>query len=258
MKTEKPEGLKSSSKNQPLIVGHRGLSAAYPENTLISFRKAIEAGVDALEFDVHLTKDSELVVTHDDKIDRTSNGHGFVHDLTLAELKSLDFGSWKDKRFAGTRIPTLNETLDTILGMKPDMFVCAEIKEDDQKCARMVLEELKRRNLLRQCSMISFFANILQFLKRSEPALLVHGFIEGVALNFTSETYSILDRVGIWRNTLTPELVKFFRDRKIYVDTWAADNEEQLDQVMALEVDGITSNAPDIIIGILKKRGIRQ
>src|SRR3981189_711248 len=94
-----------------LLGGHRGNADECPENTLASFRSAIELGVDVIECDVHLSDDSELAVIHDHLLDRTTDGSGFVRDHTMAELKRFDAGSWKDPRFAGERIPSLDEVL---------------------------------------------------------------------------------------------------------------------------------------------------
>src|SRR5438309_2403593 len=88
-----------------LLGGHRGNADEFPENTLASFRSAIELGVDLIECDVHLTEDGALPVIHDHLLDRTSNGSGLVRDLTMAELKALDAGSWKDPQFKEERIP---------------------------------------------------------------------------------------------------------------------------------------------------------
>ena len=93
------------------VAAHRGWSEKYPENTMLAFREAIKLGVDQVETDIRLTKDQELVLIHDGKVDRTTNGTGKVCDMTLAELKSLDAGSWKGEEFTGSRIPTLVEFL---------------------------------------------------------------------------------------------------------------------------------------------------
>ncbi len=113
-----------------LVLGHRGYSAKYPENTLLAFRKAIEAGADGIELDVWLTKDGEVVVIHDGTVDRTSNGSGKVKDMTLEELKALDFGG-------GERIPTLEEVFEAV---PEDAIVNVEIKDADavEKTAEIV------------------------------------------------------------------------------------------------------------------------
>ncbi|MFZ2656310.1 MAG: glycerophosphodiester phosphodiesterase family protein [Victivallales bacterium] len=93
------------------VIAHRGASAYAPENTLASFELASSMGSDWFELDCTLSKDGEVVVIHDDNVDRVSDGRGKVSEKTLAELKRLDAGAWKDPRFAGERIPTLDETL---------------------------------------------------------------------------------------------------------------------------------------------------
>ncbi|MDU4601629.1 MAG: glycerophosphodiester phosphodiesterase family protein, partial [Staphylococcus warneri] len=90
------------------LIAHRGLPQDYPENTLIGYQHALALPIDMLEIDLHFTKDKQLVVIHDDTIDRTSNGKGKVKDYTLEELKKFDFGSYHDKRFKDEQIPTFD------------------------------------------------------------------------------------------------------------------------------------------------------
>ncbi len=93
------------------ISAHRGASESHPENTFAAFKEAVRLGVHQIEFDVYLTKDKQCVVLHDATVDRTTDGSGKVSDLTLAQIKRLDAGSWKGAEFAGQRVPTLRETL---------------------------------------------------------------------------------------------------------------------------------------------------
>ena len=110
------------------IYAHRGSSGTHPENTIAAFTEAARLGVHGVEFDVHLTKDGELVVIHDERIDRTSNGTGFVKDLTLAELKAFDFGSWFSPDFKGQTIPTLHEVLQVFAETTHQLNI--ELKSD--------------------------------------------------------------------------------------------------------------------------------
>ena len=93
------------------IYAHRGSSGTHPENTVAAFKEAASLQIHGVEFDVHMTKDEELVVIHDESINRTSNGQGFVKDMTLKELKEYDFGEWFTADFKGEKIPTLREVL---------------------------------------------------------------------------------------------------------------------------------------------------
>lgn len=127
------------------IIAHRGASAYYPENTLPSFEAAIEMGADMVELDVQLTSDKEVVVFHDEKISRCTDGRGKIADYTLAELKKLDAGSWFDKEFKNTTIPTLAEVLAFCKGK---IAVNIEIKTEavsemifggiEEKCLKIV------------------------------------------------------------------------------------------------------------------------
>ena len=93
------------------ICAHRGAMSTHPENTLTAFREAIRLGVHQIELDVYLLKDGNLAVIHDATVDRTTDGHGRVADMTVEKIKKLDAGSKKDPKFAGERIPTLDEAL---------------------------------------------------------------------------------------------------------------------------------------------------
>jgi glycerophosphoryl diester phosphodiesterase len=110
------QSLKQVEMKGMISVAHRGASGYAPENTQAAFQKGLELGADFLEFDVHLSKDGELIIIHDDKLNRTTNGKGLVKDLTLAELKELDAGGTFDATFIGEKIITLDELLDEFYG----------------------------------------------------------------------------------------------------------------------------------------------
>ena len=240
------------------VVGHRGMPSRYPENSLISIEKAIEAGVDAVEFDIHLTRDHRLVVTHDDTVDRCSNGKGAVRDFSFDEIRALDFGSWKGKEFVGTRIPTFEETLDAILSRcAADFQILIEIKEDDEACTRLMLEELRRRKIIDRCVVLSFFANQLALLHAIEPELQLQGFRMKDFHRTVSNVYDFLMRLCIWRDALTAAEIEAFHKMNIQVDTCPVDNVEQLDHVLKFDVDTVTTNAADHLMPLLRERGLR-
>lgn len=110
------------------IFAHRGSSGTHPENTLAAFRAAAALPIDGVEIDVHLTKDGEVVVIHDEKINRTTNGKGYVKDMTLEELQQYDAGSWFSEEWGGERVPTLDEVLKIYEGTSHRLNI--EIKSD--------------------------------------------------------------------------------------------------------------------------------
>jgi len=121
------------------IIAHRGSRGTRPENTLLSFQEAIAVHSDGIELDVHLSKDGEVVVIHDETVNRTTNAKGYVKDLTLTQLKELDAGSWFDKTYHDCKIPTLQEVLDLLketdfkgvlnIELKTDIFQYPKIEE---------------------------------------------------------------------------------------------------------------------------------
>ena len=123
----------TQSEENIFVAAHRGFSAKYPENTMPAFRAAIDLGVDQIETDVRITKDGVLVLVHDGLVDRTSNGTGVVHDMTLAELRELDFGSWKGEEFKGEKIVTLTELFELVKDL-PDITLDLELKEYAPAC----------------------------------------------------------------------------------------------------------------------------
>ncbi|MGH7318936.1 MAG: glycerophosphodiester phosphodiesterase [Candidatus Rokuibacteriota bacterium] len=104
--------MTTTGNSRPLLVAHRGASTVAPEHTVPAYEAAIQAGADALELDVHLSADDQLVVIHDARLERTTDGRGLVRDLTLAELKRRDAGRWFGRAFRGQRIQTLSEVLE--------------------------------------------------------------------------------------------------------------------------------------------------
>jgi len=134
------------------LCAHRGAMQTHPENTIPAFHAAIRAGAHMIEFDVCNTKDNEMVVLHDSSVDRTTNGKGKVADLTLAEIKKLDAGSWKAPKFAGERIPTLEEVLDL---MPYNIWLNIHFKgAPDQagKVARLVAEKRRLHQAFLACN----------------------------------------------------------------------------------------------------------
>ncbi|MCX7608614.1 MAG: glycerophosphodiester phosphodiesterase family protein [Anaerolineales bacterium] len=153
----------------PVVIAHRGDSMHAPENTLAAFRLAAENGADAIEFDVKLTADGEVIALHDRTLDRTTDGHGEVHRFTLAALQELDAGSWFDERYRGERIPTLSQIFETV-GKR--LYMNIELTNyatpNDNLVARVV-ELVKRHGMQERVLFSSFLARNLRRAKRLLP-----------------------------------------------------------------------------------------
>jgi glycerophosphoryl diester phosphodiesterase len=141
------------------IMGHRGAAACEPENTLRAFARALEIGVAAVELDVQLTKDGRLAVIHDETVDRTTDGHGRVQDLTFAELRRLDAG-------LGERIPSLEEVVDLV---KNKAHLVVELKQPE--AALPLLRFFEEHQIFEHAHVISFWHPVVKALKEKEPRL---------------------------------------------------------------------------------------
>ena len=131
-----------------MIVAHGGDSQQAPENTLAAFEHAILRGADSIEFDVHMTKDGELVIHHDYYLGRTEDGEGYLGDFTLAELKQFDIGSWFGQTWSGERMPTLDEVL--MCGQGRVRFEL-EIRTPSHDCIKRIIESVVRHDV---CKMV--------------------------------------------------------------------------------------------------------
>src|SRR3989441_5782472 len=155
-----------------LLGGHRGNPDEFPENTLASFRSAIELGVDVIECDVHRSEDGRLPVIHDHLLDRTTNGSGLVRDHTMAELKRFDAGRWKDASFTDERIPSLDEVLAVARGQ---VGVAIEIKNLPLPYAGIedaVVRAVRDAGMTHDVVVISFDHRSIRRIAEIEPEVL--------------------------------------------------------------------------------------
>src|SRR5256885_3187301 len=155
-----------------LLGGHRGNADECPENTLASFRSAIELGVDLIECDIHRAEDGGLPVIHDHLLDRTTNGSGFVRDHSMAELKRFDAGSWKDPGFAGERIPSLDEVLAVAKGR---VGVAIEIKNLPLPYPGIedaIVQTVKEAGMVGEVAVISFDHRSIKRIAELEAKIL--------------------------------------------------------------------------------------
>ncbi len=151
------------------ICAHRGAMATHPENTVVALEEALRLGVHVVEFDVHWTKDRQLVLMHDSTVDRTTNGTGRVSSFTLAEIRQLDAGSWKGARFAGERIPTLEETLKM---MPENIWLFVDIQYRPHLAAG-VTREILRQKRLHQCMLLVFSHEAAEAARQVDPEVLI-------------------------------------------------------------------------------------
>ncbi|MER6068476.1 glycerophosphodiester phosphodiesterase family protein [Streptomyces sp. NPDC001817] len=216
-----------------LTIGHRGLMGVEPENTLRSFVAAQDAGLDLIELDLHLSKDGALVVMHDEEVDRTTDGTGPIADKTLAELRALDAGR-------GERVPVFEEVLEAV--RTP---LQAEIK--DVAAARALAAVMHERDLVGRVEVSSFHDDAVAEITRLVPGVRT-ALIAGRYGTDVVERAVAVGAATVCLNIrrLTLEVVEHARGSGLRIIGWVVNTQDHLRLVRALELDGATTDFPQI------------
>jgi glycerophosphoryl diester phosphodiesterase len=213
---------------QPLRIGHRGAAGHAPENTLLSVETAISLGVDVVEIDVHRSRDGHLIVMHDERVDRTTSGSGYIRDMTLRQLQALG-------------VPTLTDMLRAVTG----------------RAALMI--EVKVRNIICEAAGLvaaispevpifyaSFLHSELLDVRELDPAAKTIALIDGVLVSPTA--FALESRAtfaGIEFHSLEPDFIRELKNAGIGVFTFTVDDPRDIANARRLDVDGLISNFPD-------------
>jgi glycerophosphoryl diester phosphodiesterase len=230
------------------ILAHRGASAYAPENTLSAFRVAIDQRADWLELDVQQSKDGQLVVFHDLRMERTTNGHGNLRDLTLEQIQALDAGSWFDAKFAGEKVPTFEEVV--ALARERGIKIFPEIKDPrfspgiEERMAAVISANDYEDNTIVQ----SFDMDSLERLRQANPRLKMAALYSATA-PLRGDPPPGVSVVGpAWELvSLDPSIVRDAHANGREVVVWSVDSGTPLRSLLDAQVDGIITDRPDTI-----------
>lgn len=218
------------------ILAHRGWSGIAPENTLSAFKLALEdPTVDAIECDIQMTKDGEVVVVHDFTLGRTSNGSGLVKDYTLAELRQLDFGAWFSPHFQGEKIPTFHELLSLIDGKKRlvvELKTTANLYPELGKKLLEAIEDYPQETLMIE----SFNHGLMKQIKEQKPALCT-GLIlhDDVTLLLEQIKYTNSNFIAILFGNITQSIADALAAENIEIILWTLNQAWQYDYIKPLK-----------------------
>ena len=233
-----------------LNIAHRGFSGKYPENTMLAFEKAIEAGADGIEFDVHLTKDNVLVIIHDESIDRTTNGKGLVADYTYDELMKFDASSTFAGVYGFNKIPTLREYFELV---KPlDGFITnIELKTGYNEypgIEKAVYDMIVEFGLEERIIISSFNHYSVMRFKELDPKIKC-GYLTGDWIyNFGEYAQSRgVECVHPHFITLNAASVEEIKSHNVRINTWTVNDEDEVNRLYNLGVDAVIGNFPDMI-----------
>ncbi|MEW5736202.1 MAG: glycerophosphodiester phosphodiesterase family protein [Thermodesulfobacteriota bacterium] len=250
-----------SGRSLPWCIAHRGFSERWPENTIPAFRAAADAGADMIELDVTFTADREIIVIHDDTIDRTTDGKGPVSDLPLSVIRSLDAGSWLGKEFSGTRVPTLAEVFSAMGSRLP---VNVEIKvgssaEATRSLAAATADLVRKRGLAQSVLFSSFSDDALAVVREALPDSCI-----GVLARKPESPDTALRRIGalgaasyhLKAQHLNPALVTRLHGKGIKALVWtsATDNTRPvMEHALLAYADGFFANDPELFQKVREK-----
>ena len=272
MKTAETNVSVLITSKRPLIIGHRGYSQLAPENTMPSFKLAMAAGADLVELDYHHTKDGKLIVIHDRDLDRTTDARTRwaqkrikVASKTAAEIQSLDAGSWFDAKYAGTKIPLLDEALDTI---QQDSVTLIERKHGDPtSCINL----LRHKDLINKVVVQSFDWEFLRQFHEQEPDQVLGALGPptlladrkkpfGMGKKFSRAWVDDLQKTGakvaVWNRQISKHGVQLAHERGLKVWVYTINDPALANRLLDLGVDGLITNNTSLMLRTLALRAI--
>lgn len=237
-----------------LVYGHRGAQAYAPMNTLPAFELAAEQGAHGIELDVQLSKDGVPVVIHDFSVDATTDGSGFVADMTLEQLKALDAGSWFDAKFAGTRIPTLDEVFDA-LGQR--LIINVEIKwflPEDNGIERVVADAIAEYGLRERVLVSSFNPIVLKRFRAIAPDVPLGYLTSSHTMQENTQPMvlpSDFEAQHPHHELIDPTRAEWVLESGHILNAWTVNEPERARQLLLMGVQGIITDKPDVILKAL-------
>ncbi len=238
------------------VSAHRGSSKAAPENTMYAFKAALDSGADYIELDVQLTADGQLVVCHDETIDRTTDGKGKVSDYTYEELQQFSAGSWfsKSGEFDDARIPLLTDVIDLV---GDDILLNIEIKSHGNvtETAAAAVDIIEEYGLRSSCYVTSFSYPALRTVKKLDPKIKT-ALIANLATSTSYSQLSDIDAVSMNYIFVNQSVVNtaHLNGKKVFV--WTVDSTSDMQKMIRLGVDNIITNRPDKAVEIVYSRNV--
>jgi glycerophosphoryl diester phosphodiesterase len=248
--------LPSSTKTPLVVIGHRGNPTVAPENTVASVAAAFAIGCDLAEVDVRLSLDGVPIIMHDETVDRTTNGHGAVADLTLSQLKTLDAGSWKDRRFAGERIPTLAEVLQAAEGRGRLLL---DVPVDDMGAS---IAQVFRQLKLPLAAVVLGSWDAQQradFVQHLSGATLL--LSEGAPTTWDASYFASQKAAGVTIFEIpnwSPQFILDAHKHGMPVYAYTINDEPTMKRLIEAGADGIETDNPELAIRLAREYGVRQ
>ncbi len=222
-----------------LKIAHRGASAYEPENTLRAIKRALEYAVDMVEVDVRETGDGQIVVIHDETVERTTNGRGYVHQMSFSDLRKLDAGK-------GERIPTLQEVIDLVKGR---VGLVVELK--DPSVTDKVAGILAENNFTDQTLVTSFIHSAVKRIKELNPQIKTGVIFRSAPVKPSQLALDAnADALFPHYTYVTTRMIEDAHSSHLRVNIWTVDTREEIENYVKMGVDGVVTNKPDLLTGL--------
>jgi glycerophosphoryl diester phosphodiesterase len=233
----------------PLVYAHRGANTCAPENTLAAFCKARQQGADGIEMDVKLTADGEVVIMHDQTVNRTTNGHGLLRSFGLVDLRRLDAGSWFDGAFRGERVPTLGEIFETLQdSILYDIELTNYGTPFDQLLDK-VLALIQKYELAHKVMVTSFFPNNISRFRSLAPSIeggviALKGMAGFLSRSIVGRWFAPRAVIPVYLD-LTPKYILQQKAQNRKVFPWTVNDPADIQRMARWGVDGLITDVPE-------------
>ncbi|QNO15595.1 glycerophosphodiester phosphodiesterase [Alkalicella caledoniensis] len=237
------------------IIAHRGASGGAPENTMSAFKKALDMGSHGIETDVQMTKDGVLILCHDETVERTTNGKGFIKDFTYSELRKLDAGIKFSEEFKGEKIPTLEELLQLLSGK--EIILNLELKSGPifyPDIEAKVLELLYKYNYTDNSVISSFnHYSLVELRKLDEDIRLGVLYMSGLYQPWKYAKDLGANAIHPYLYSLAPEIIKGAKLNNMPITVFTVDDPKMIRNFIKAGVEQIITNYPDVALQILSE-----
>lgn len=246
--------IKAIYQDQVLVFGHRGASAYAPENTIPAFELAAEQGAHGIELDVQLSQDGHLVVIHDFELDKTTNGTGKVTDTSLADLKTLDAGSWFNEKFAGIQIPTLAEVFESV---GESLFINVEIKYFDIETngiEQKIIDCITKYQLEARVIISSFNPMVLKRTRQINDAIPIGYLYSPQSMDGKTQALMLPyehEARHPYHEMIDESIMIHAHELGFVVNAWTVNDAARARQLRMLGVNGIITDHPDTILAAI-------
>jgi len=242
---------------KPVIIAHRGASAYAPENTMAAFQKAVELSADGIELDVKCSKDGELVIIHDQTLDRTTNGHGKVVETNLKELRDLDAGSWFSAEFKGEKIPLLREVLEEFSSRLLINVELTNYSSPSDGLAQKAAAMVKHMGVEKSVFFSSFNPYNLVLTRKILPdvpvaLLALPGKIGWIFRSNMMKWFSP-DLIHPHYNDVNKRFIEKQHQKNRRVNVWTVNTETEIKKLLKDNVDGLITDDPSLAKRLIKR-----